>query len=62
MGLIRWVANRIPWLRRRSVADGIGARQLRDFVYLDEVSLRSLLSSQLGEVTDTRSEQLVEGS
>lgn len=62
MGLIRWVANRIPWLRRRSVAGGIGARQLREFVYLDEVSLRSLLSSQTGEVTDTRSEQLVEGS
>ncbi|MFV1918409.1 hypothetical protein VPH46_03165 [Sphingomonas sp. MJ1 (PH-R8)] len=35
---------------------------MREFVYLDEVSLRSLLSSQTGEVTDTRSEQHVEGS
>ncbi|KGD87649.1 hypothetical protein [Rhizobium sp. YS-1r] len=32
---------------------------LREFVYLDEVSLRSLLSSQAGGVTDTTSEQKV---
>ncbi|MFK4255718.1 DUF6414 family protein [Agrobacterium tumefaciens] len=32
---------------------------LREFVYLDEVSLRSLLSSQVGGVTDTTSEQKV---
>lgn len=62
MSFIRWVADRIPWLRRRPVVRPTVARQLREFVYLDEVSLRSLLSSQTGEVTDTRSEQLVEGS
>lgn len=33
---------------------------LREFVYLDEVSLRSLLSSQLGEMTDSKSEQYVD--
>jgi hypothetical protein len=32
-------------------------RPLREFVYLDESSLRSLLSSQTGEVTESRSEQ-----
>jgi hypothetical protein len=32
---------------------------LREFVYLDEVSLRSLLSSQVDGVTDTTSEQKV---
>lgn len=35
---------------------------LREFVYLDEVSLRSLLSSQKGGVTDSTSEQASEGS
>ncbi|MFN7128645.1 MAG: hypothetical protein ACK4OJ_06225 [Brevundimonas sp.] len=33
---------------------------LREFVYLDEVSLRSLLSSQKGEITDTTSQQLAD--
>lgn len=33
---------------------------LREFVYLDEVSLRSLLSSQLGEMTDSKSEQNID--
>ncbi|SHV67555.1 Uncharacterised protein [Mycobacteroides abscessus subsp. abscessus] len=35
---------------------------LREFIYLDEVSLLSLLSSQNGEVTDSKSEQASEGS
>lgn len=35
---------------------------LREFVYLDEVSLLSLLSSQKGEITDSTSEQASEGS
>jgi hypothetical protein len=34
---------------------------LREFVYLDEVSLRSLLSSQKGGVTDSTSEQSTDG-
>ena len=32
--------------------------ELREFVYLDEVSLRSLLSSQKGEITDGVSDQV----
>lgn len=51
------------WLSRRKrlpAADGTQTKTpLREFVYLDEVSLRSLLSSQRGEVTDTTSEQTV---
>ncbi|HWV47999.1 MAG TPA: hypothetical protein VN035_00965 [Microbacterium sp.] len=35
---------------------------LREFIYLDEVSLLSLLSSQKGEITDSKSEQASEGS
>lgn len=54
------------WLRvrRRPVADSLAGDpiderrpDLREFVYLDEVSLRSLLSSQKGGVTDSTSEQ-----
>jgi hypothetical protein len=41
--------------------EAVTDRPLREFVYLDEVSLRSLLSSQTGEVTDTLSEQRGEG-
>lgn len=33
---------------------------LREFVYLDEVSLRSLLSSQTGEMTESKSEQVLD--
>lgn len=62
MRLISWIKDCIPWLRRRSAVPPSVVRPLREFVYLDEVSLRSLLSSQTGEVTDTRSEQHVEGS
>ncbi|MGW8565342.1 DUF6414 family protein [Isoptericola sp. NPDC055881] len=52
------------WLRRpKRTADpdmpqALQESPLREFVYLDEVSLRSLLSSQTGEVTDSTSEQL----
>lgn len=35
---------------------------LREFIYLDEVSLLSLLSSQKGEVTGSKSERASEGS
>lgn len=35
---------------------------LREFVYLDEISLRSLLSSQIGEVTEGISQAVVDGS
>jgi hypothetical protein len=60
MKVPRWLR---PWLPRTfgapiERADPL-ARPLREFVYLDEGSLRSLLSSQKGEVTDTTSEQSV---
>lgn len=58
MNIANWFRTRfgqqkigIPVAERRPVP-------LREFVYLDEVSLRSLLSSQTGEVTDSKSEQL----
>lgn len=35
---------------------------LREFIYLDEVSLLSLLSSQKGEIIDSKSEQASEGN
>lgn len=49
------------WKRRawKSRSDHDGRHPLREFVYLDEVSLRSLLSSQKGEVTETISGQTV---
>ncbi len=52
------------WRRRRDSradATGGGARvrpPLREFVYLDDVSLRSLLASQTGELTDQVTELL----
>lgn len=48
-----------PWLRGRSKSPRRDREPgpLREFVYLDEVSLRSLLSSQTGEIKDTVSEQ-----
>lgn len=48
--------------RRHNSSIVASGRPLREFIYLDEVSLRSLLSSQIGEVTDTRSEHRSEGS
>ena len=54
------------WFRkpRREIGAGDAAQAsgppLREFVYLDEVSLRSLLSSQRGEMTDSTSEESVD--
>lgn len=48
---------------RREIGSGVGPAPrlpLREFVYLDEVSLRSLLSSQRGEMTDSTSEASAE--
>lgn len=47
------------WRRRRSegLLGGRRKRPLREFIYLDEVSLRSLLSSQTGEIKESVSEQ-----
>lgn len=61
MGIMEWLKDRLPWRRRRN-SPQTNLPPLREFVYLDEVSLRSLLSSQTGEVTETRSEQSSEGA
>lgn len=60
----------ISWLKRQFKRPKRGRRggfaspnslpPLREFVYLDEASLRSLLSSQLGEMTDSTSEESME--
>ncbi|EYT56398.1 hypothetical protein H490_0102395 [Leucobacter sp. UCD-THU] len=51
--------------KRRDVSTGtksdLTGDVLREFVYLDEVSVRSLLSSQKGGVTDSTSEQKTSG-
>jgi hypothetical protein len=53
----KWIIKKLgPRKYKRAPSD----RLLREFAYLDEVSLRSLLSSQTGEVTETKSEQFVE--
>jgi len=52
------------WFRRKKkeISSSPVGLPLREFIYLDEVSLRSLLSSQTGEMIDTRSEQRTEGN
>lgn len=56
------------WLTRRFRnssevrLEDLAAKPLREFVYLDEVSLLSLLASQKGEITSTTSEQSASGS
>lgn len=52
------------WFRRKKTPLNTSRVDLplREFVYLDEVSLRSLLSSQTGEMIETRSEQRTDGS
>lgn len=53
---VKSVFRRKPAARKGASGDR-SSNVLREFVYLDEVSLRSLLSSQTGEVTDSTSEQ-----
>lgn len=59
MRLLRQLARRFK-RPKREIGQGFGIPAprpaLREFVYLDEVSLRSLLSSQRGEMTDSTSE------
>lgn len=57
MKLIDWAKDLLYGRKAKAPVAGAPAKPLREFVYLDEVSLRSLLSSQTGEVTDTKSEQ-----
>lgn len=47
------------WFRQHILKHSLPTdrRELREFIYLDEVSLRSLLSSQTGEMTESKSEQ-----
>ncbi|WP_343518452.1 hypothetical protein [Sphingomonas sp.] len=63
MSLPWWLGGkRRPTTTPEVVATATRDRPLREFIYLDEVSLRSLLSSQKGEVTDSTSEQNVAGN
>ena len=57
MKFFEWIKSRFSWRKIPAPPLVSSAKPLREFVYLDEVSLRSLLSSQTGEVTDTKSEQ-----
>lgn len=59
-----WRRLRKSPLATESPGAAVDARlpDLREFVYLDEVSLRSLLSSQKGGVTDTTSEHATDVS
>ncbi|MFA6114308.1 MAG: hypothetical protein WC729_09945 [Sphingomonas sp.] len=54
--------RQFPWIGRRNVQSGLGPDQapepLREFVYLDEVSLGSLLASQKGEITENITSQM----
>jgi len=57
----RWMAWREARKRTQKEQSEAQRPPLRDFVYLDEASLQSLLSSAAGEMTDQKSEQLSEG-
>lgn len=58
-------SRNFPWIRFRSKAENSiagGVREpLREFIYLDEVSLASLLASQKGELTENITSQFEEG-
>lgn len=62
MRLRRWWRKRRREKRRRKAAEQTQERPLREFVYLDEVSVFSLLASRIGalatDVTDTESSSL----
>ncbi len=61
MRFTAWVKSWFGQERNTSKDHLDGAnRPLREFVYLDEVSLRSLLSSQTGEVVESTSEQFAD--
>lgn len=58
MNILRAVRKLWPFKRKGEVSPPDPAeRPLREFVYLDEVSLRSLLSSQTGGVTESMSRE-----
>lgn len=54
--------RKFPWIERRRSASGkpaeLAPEPLREFVYLDEVSLSSLLASQKGEITENITSQI----
>lgn len=57
MKIVQWFKRKLnPRMAAAPIRDN-SPKPLREFVYLDEVSLRSLLSSQTGEVTEGKSEQ-----
>lgn len=59
---MNWFNKVKSWLeikRHKAVFDrSVSNNPLREFIYLDEVSLRSLLSSQKGEITSSTSEEV----
>lgn len=61
MDIKSWIAGIFGFRAERNASPTDRRKLLREFVYLDEVSLRSLLSSQTGEVTEGKSEQRTEG-
>lgn len=54
--------RQFPWIGRKKVISSLGPEErsepLREFVYLDEVSLGSLLASQKGEITENITSQM----
>lgn len=54
MKLVSRIKNCLNWKKKSGLAPDKKENELREFIYLDEVSLRSLLSSLKGEVTDTK--------
>ena len=56
----RWLSRRFTWRRKQaiSVSEARAVPPLREFVYLDEISLQSLLASQIGELKSEVTEML----
>lgn len=61
MGWLKWFKRWIFRVKPRATFDReVVKNPLREFIYLDEVSLRSLLSSKKGEMTSTTSTEVSE--
>lgn len=59
-GWLKHLFKRPKRIADPDVSAALREAPLREFVYLDEVTLRSLLSSQTGEMTDSTSERSVD--
>lgn len=69
MTLLSKIKNCLNWKKNSNLAAEKKTNEIREFIYLDEVSLRSLLSSLKGEITDAKtnnktisSEEKIEGT